>query len=240
MRLVLWVPTSQPPLTRRRAAPPQGVRVLRARNLIRQPVSTPTKVREEPQTKGFSRLSPLALRMLVRRPRDLSPSRTARTRMAIHKTLLSTTPLRIPPSAISASSAPLAHLTHQPLNAPGGVSDCTRRLARGGETQIRTNPFPHLLVDVRDAAAAAARPLPADMAGAVQLPGAVHRPPVQSSSLSCSHHAARLRQAAACSAPKTLAPAHSRMQSRCWSSQCTTAAATTPYDPRAWLDGGAR
>jgi hypothetical protein len=38
--------------------------------------------------------------------------------------------------------------------------------------QIRTNPFPHLLVDVRDASAAAARPLPAEMADAVQLPGA--------------------------------------------------------------------
>ena len=58
---------------RTRAAPPQGVRVLRARNLIRQPVSTPAKVREEPLTKGFSRLSPLALRMLVRRSRHPSP-----------------------------------------------------------------------------------------------------------------------------------------------------------------------
>jgi hypothetical protein len=42
--------------------------MLRARNLIRQPVTPPAKESEEPLTKGFSRLSPLALRMLVSPP----------------------------------------------------------------------------------------------------------------------------------------------------------------------------
>lgn len=85
-----------------------------------------------------------------------------------------------------------------------------RPLGTRGDNQIRTNPFPHLLVDVRDAAAAAARPLPADMAGAVQLPGAVHHPPVHSFILSFSHYTAPLRRAGVRSTTKTLARSHAR------------------------------
>jgi hypothetical protein len=43
-----------------------GVRVLRAKNIIGQPTPPKNIVAEIPTKKGFARLSPLALRMLVR------------------------------------------------------------------------------------------------------------------------------------------------------------------------------
>eukprot|EP00242_Pyramimonas_sp_CCMP2087_P007674 CAMPEP_0198218676 /NCGR_PEP_ID=MMETSP1445-20131203/70609_1 /TAXON_ID=36898 /ORGANISM="Pyramimonas sp., Strain CCMP2087" /LENGTH=157 /DNA_ID=CAMNT_0043895827 /DNA_START=283 /DNA_END=753 /DNA_ORIENTATION=- len=45
-----------------------GVRVLRAKNMIGQPTPPINNVAEIPTKKGFARLSPLALRMLVKPP----------------------------------------------------------------------------------------------------------------------------------------------------------------------------
>lgn len=43
-----------------------GVRVLRAKNILRQPPSPAEPPAADPPAKGFARLSPIALRMLVR------------------------------------------------------------------------------------------------------------------------------------------------------------------------------